>query len=181
MHFIATEIGGAWIIDPTPHQDNRGRFFRTWCMQEFQEHGLSFVPVQANMGLSTEKGTVRGMHFQAAPAVEAKLVRCTRGRMFDVVLDLRANSPTFLKWHGVELTPENGRMLLVPENCAHGYQTLEPNTEMSYMTTAFYAPASVRGARHDDPAFAIRWPLPPTIVSDQDRAWPLLSAQQPGF
>lgn len=148
---------------------------RAWCDQEFSEHGIEFKPVQANMGFSVSKGTVRGMHFQEAPAVEAKLVRCTRGAMFDVVLDLRPDSPTYGQWHGTELTQENGRMLFVPEHCAHGYQTLEENTEMHYMTSAFYTPSAAQGVRFDDPFFAINWPLAPTTVSEQDRNWPLVA------
>ncbi len=174
MYFTECEVVGAKVIDPTPHGDERGRFMRAWCAQEFSKHGLDFIPVQANMGFSVRKGTVRGMHFQAAPALEAKLVRCTRGAIFDVVLDLRPHSPTYRKWYGIELTALNGRMLFVPELCAHGYQTLEENTEMHYMTSAFYIPSAVRGARFDDPAFNIKWPLAVTVVSEQDRAWPLV-------
>ena len=148
---------------------------RAWCGREFAEHGLEFSPVQANMGFSIEKGTVRGMHLQEAPALEAKLVRCTRGSMFDVALDLRPGSPTFGKWFGTELSAENGRMLFVPEQCAHGYQTLEKNTEMYYLTSCLYTPGAVRGARFDDPFFAIEWPLVATIVSQQDRNWPLMT------
>jgi dTDP-4-dehydrorhamnose 3,5-epimerase len=173
MHFIETDIAGAKVIDPSPHADDRGRFLRAWCAREFSEHGLDFVPVQANMGFSRTRGTTRGMHLQVAPALEAKLVRCTRGSMFDVVLDLRPDSPTFRKWYGVELSAENSRMLFVPENCAHGYQTLEDGTEMHYMTSAYFTPGAARGVRFDDPAFAIRWPLAVTVVSDQDRNWPL--------
>jgi len=147
---------------------------RAWCSREFAEHGLHFEPVQANMGLSARKGTIRGMHYQVVPALEAKLVRCTRGAMFDVVIDLRPNSRSYRKWFGIELTAENGRMLYVPENCAHGYQTLEENTEMYYMTSAFYDPPAVRGVRFDDPAFNIRWPLAASVVSEQDRNWPLV-------
>ena len=142
MRFTSTDIQGAHVIDPSPRQDERGRFMRAWCSREFTEHGINFVPVQANMGLSRQKGTVRGMHYQDASALEAKLVRCTRGAMFDVVLDLRPGSDTFGKWYGTELTAENGRMLYVPEHCGHGYQTLEDNTEMYYMTSAFYAPSA---------------------------------------
>jgi dTDP-4-dehydrorhamnose 3,5-epimerase len=174
MHFTKTEIAGASVIDPSPHQDDRGRFFRAWCSREFAEHGLDFVPVQANMGFSVKRGTVRGMHFQEAPALEAKLVRCTRGAIFDVVLDLRPDSPTYCKWYGVELSAENGRMLYVPERCGHGYQTLADETEMHYMASAFYTPNAVRGARFDDPAFGIRWPLEVSSVSEQDRKWPLM-------
>jgi dTDP-4-dehydrorhamnose 3,5-epimerase len=174
VRFIDTDVIGAKLVYPTPHEDNRGRFMRAWCAREFAEHGLNFSPVQANIGFSIQKGTVRGMHYQEAPALEAKLVRCTRGAMFDVVLDLRENSASYGKWYGTELSAENGRMLYVPEHCAHGYQTLEDRTEMYYMTSAFYAPEAVRGARFDDPAFAIRWPLAPASISEQDRAWPLV-------
>jgi len=147
---------------------------RVWCVREFAEHGLDFLPVQANIGFSLSKGTVRGMHFQEAPALEAKLVRCTRGAIFDVVLDLRPNSRSYGEWYGTELNSENGRMLYVPELCAHGYQTLKECTEVCYMTSGFYTPSSVRGVRFDDPAFSIQWPLVATVVSHQDRNWPLL-------
>ena len=172
--FVETGIPGAWMIKPSYHEDDRGRFFRAWCSREFEEHGIRFTPLQANMGFSVRKGTVRGMHFQVAPALEAKLVRCTKGAIFDVVLDLRPNSATFGKWHGAELSAENGWMLYVPEHCGHGYQTLENGTEMHYMTSQFYNPSAARGARFDDPAFGIRWPLAPTVVSEQDRTWPLV-------
>jgi dTDP-4-dehydrorhamnose 3,5-epimerase len=173
MRFTETSIAGAWVIDPTPRNDERGRFMRAWCIQEFQEHGIRFVPVQANMGSSIRKGTTRGMHFQAYPAQEAKLIRCTRGSIFDVVLDLRHDSRTLGRWFGTDLSTDNGRMLYVPEGCAHGYQTLEENTEMYYMTSALYTPASSHGVRFDDPAFGIEWPLAATVVSEQDRNWPL--------
>jgi dTDP-4-dehydrorhamnose 3,5-epimerase len=173
MRFMETGIVGAKVIDPSPHQDERGRFLRAWCAREFVEHGLDFLPVQANLGFSIKRGTVRGMHFQQAPAVEAKLVRCTRGAIFDAVLDLRAKSPSYGEWYGAVLSAENAQMLYVPENCAHGYQTLEECTEMYYMTSGFYTPSAVRGVRFDDPAFAIQWPLVATVVSEQDRSWPL--------
>jgi dTDP-4-dehydrorhamnose 3,5-epimerase len=173
MHFKETDVAGAMVIDPAPHQDERGRFMRAWCSREFAEHGIDFLPVQANMGFSVSKGTVRGMHYQAEPAFEAKLVRCTRGAMLDVVLDLRPESRSFGEWYGAELTADNGRMLYLPEGCAHGYQTLEEFTEMHYMTSAFYTPSAVRGVRFDDPAFGIEWPLAATVVSEQDRSWPL--------
>lgn len=174
MHFRETELAGAWVIDPAPHTDDRGRFMRAWCAREFAEHNVDFTPVQANMGFSARKGTIRGMHFQEAPALEAKLVRCTRGFAFDVVIDLRPGSPSFRKWLSVELSAENGRMLFVPQHCAHGFQALEDCTEVYYMASEYYAPGSVRGVRFDDPAFDIRWPLPATAVSDQDRSWPLV-------
>src|SRR5450631_597768 len=137
MQFIETDVAGAKVIDPGPHVDERGRFMRAWCAREFAKHGIDFVPVQANMGFSVQKGTVRGMHFQSEPALEAKLVRCTRGAIFDVVLDLRPASTSYGKWHGIELTAENGRMLYLPAGCAHGYQTLQEGTEMHYMTSAY--------------------------------------------
>ena len=177
MRFEPIGIEGAWVIEPSPHTDERGRFMRAWCVSEFAEHGVNFTPVQANMGYSVQRGTVRGVHYQEAPALEAKLVRCTRGAMFDVVLDLRPGSPTYGQWYGVELSAENGRMLYVPERCGHGYQTLEEATEMFYMTSAFYTPDAVRGVRFDDPGFGIAWPLPPVSVSKQDRNWPLVNPE----
>jgi dTDP-4-dehydrorhamnose 3,5-epimerase len=173
MRFTETSIVGAKVIDPSPISDHRGRFMRAWCAREFAEQGLDFLPVQANMGFSLRKGTIRGMHFQEAPAQEAKLVRCTKGSIFDVVLDLRPGSRSFGKWYGTELSAENGRMLYLPELCAHGYQTLEEETEMYYMASQFYAPSAARGVRYDDPAFNIGWPLAATMVSEQDRNWPL--------
>jgi dTDP-4-dehydrorhamnose 3,5-epimerase len=174
MRFMATDLPGVWEIHPDFHADHRGRFGRAWCAGEFAEHGLAFIPVQANLGFSASKGTVRGLHYQEAPAVEAKLVRCTRGSIYDVVVDLRPGSPTFGNWFGAELSAENGRMLLVPELCGHGYQTLEENTEIYYMASAAYAPRSARGVRFDDPAFGIVWPLAMTAISEQDRTWPLM-------
>jgi dTDP-4-dehydrorhamnose 3,5-epimerase len=178
MRFKETDLVGAWLIDPNPHEDNRGRFMRAWCAQEFAEHGLNFLPVQANMGFSIRKGTVRGMHFQEAPALEAKLVRCTRGTIFDVVLDLRRGSTSYGEWYGVELSAQGGRMLYVPEHCAHGYQTLEDDTEIYYMASGFYTPNAVRGVRFDDPAFRIQWPLVATAISEQDLGWPLIKQQE---
>lgn len=175
MHFIKTSVQGAMVIEPAPHADARGRFMRSWCVREFAENHIAFDPVQANMGLSRKRGTLRGMHFQEGMACEAKLVRCTRGAMFDVVLDLRPESPTYGAWHGVELTGDNGCMLYLPEGCAHGYQTLEADTEMHYMTSAFYEPAAAKGVRFDDPVFDIAWPLAVSEISELDRNWPLLN------
>jgi dTDP-4-dehydrorhamnose 3,5-epimerase len=174
MNFLDTPIRGAKVITPDPRADARGRFMRAWCAKEFSDHGVGFLPVQANMGFSHRKGTTRGMHFQKDPAPEKKLVRCTRGAIFDVVLDLRPG-PSQYSWHGVELSAENGHMLLVPEYCAHGYQTLVDDTEIYYMTSSCFAPEAASGVRFDDPLFAIRWPLPPTMVSDQDRGWPMMN------
>ena len=174
MRLMEIDLAGARVIEPTPLEDDRGRFMRAWCSQEFAAHGLDFLPVQANMGFSVREGTVRGMHFQVPPAPEAKLVRCTRGAIFDVALDLRHDSPSYGRWYGTELSAENGRMLYLPEGCAHGYQTLEPGTEMFYMTSGFYTPGATRGVRFDDPEFGIQWPLEVTAVSEQDRNWPLV-------
>lgn len=172
MHFAETRVAGAMVIEPSPHVDKRGRFMRAWCVKEFAEHGVEFEPVQANLGFSITRGTVRGMHFQKPPASEAKLVRCSRGAIFDVVLDLRPDSPSYRMWYGVELSGDNGRMLYLPSGCAHGYQTLEACTEMHYMTSAFYTPDATGGVRFDDPAFGIAWPLTVTEMSEQDRSWP---------
>ena len=174
MLFTETRVAGAWIIDPSPHLDDRGRFMRTWCAREFEERGIRFLPVQANMQFSPRKGTVRGLHLQIAPALEAKLVRCTRGAIYDVAVDLRPGSSSFGQWCSVELTAENGRMLFVPEHCAHGFQSVEDNSEAMYMTSAFYAPDLCRGARFDDPVLGIPWPLPVAAISEQDRNWPLM-------
>lgn len=175
MRFEALAIPGAWVIRPERHEDERGWFMRAWCIRELAGHGLDFTPLQANMGYSRRTGTVRGMHLQEVPAAEAKLVRCTRGAMFDVILDLRPSSPTYRQWHGEILSAENGCMLFVPELCAHGYQTMADDTEMYYLTSALYAPGSATGVRHDDPTFGIRWPLAVAAVSEQDRAWPLVA------
>ena len=173
MHFTETKIGGAWVVDPEPREDDRGRFMRAWCAREFAAQGLRFVPVQANMAYSRLAGTIRGLHYQRPPAEEAKLVRCTRGSVFDVVIDLRPGSPSLRSWHAVELSARNGRMLYVPEGCAHGCQSLEDGSEIHYLTSAFYAPDLASGARFDDPAFGIAWPLPVSAISSQDRSWPV--------
>ena len=174
MLFQDCDVKDAWQIEPTPHADERGRFMRAWCTREFADHGITFHPLQANMAYSIKKGTLRGLHYQVAPALEAKLVRCTRGSVFDVVADLRPNSPTYLKWYGTELSADNARMLLIPEGCVHGCLSLENDSEILYLTSAFYAPDSARGVRFDDPALAIQWPIPATVVSEQDRNWPLI-------
>jgi dTDP-4-dehydrorhamnose 3,5-epimerase len=174
MKFSKCDVAGAWVIDPTPHPDERGRFMRAWCKHEFANHGIDFTPMQANMGLSLQRGTIRGLHYQLAPALEAKLVRCTRGSIYDVVVDLRTGSPTRGLWYGLELSADNGRMFYVPEGCAHGCQSMRDNSEIHYMTSAFYAPKQARGIRYDDPAIGIRWPLPVSVISAQDRNWPLI-------
>jgi dTDP-4-dehydrorhamnose 3,5-epimerase len=174
MKFLPCDVADARVVEPAPHQDARGRFMRTWCQREFAEAGIDFAPLQANMGLSVHAGTIRGLHYQVAPALEAKLVRCTRGSLFDVVVDLRPASPTYRRWYGIELSADNGRMLFVPQGCAHGCQSTIDHSEILYMTSAFYTPGEVRGVRFDDPALGIGWPLPVTVVSEQDRNWPFL-------
>jgi dTDP-4-dehydrorhamnose 3,5-epimerase len=175
MRFLETGIAGAWLIEPAPHYDDRGRFLRAWCANEFSAQGIEFSPVQANIVSSIMSGTVRGFHFQKAPALESKLVRCTKGAVFDVVLDLRSESASYRKWFGVRLTSYDANMLYIPERCAHGCQALEDGTEILYMASAPYTPSAAFGVRYDDPAFGIHLPLAPTRVSAQDRNWPLLS------
>ena len=174
MIFQECSVAGACEISPTPHSDHRGRFMRAWCKQEFSDYGIEFTPLQSNIAFSLQRGTIRGLHYQVAPALEAKLVRCTRGAVFDVVADLRPNSPTFRSWHGVHLSAENAKMLYVPEGCVHGCLSLTDETDIHYMTSAVFSPPHSTGVRFDDPALDIRWPMPVTIVSDQDRAWPLI-------
>jgi dTDP-4-dehydrorhamnose 3,5-epimerase len=173
MQFERTSVQNAWLIEPAPHIDARGRFMRAWCEREFADQGIRFTPVQSNMAYSKRQGTLRGLHYQVAPALEAKLVRCTRGAVFDVVLDLRRDSLTYQRWYGTQLTADNGRMLLVPEGCAHGCQSLQDDAEILYMASVPFAPQHAHGVRHDDPAFAIEWPLAVSMLSDQDRSWPL--------
>jgi dTDP-4-dehydrorhamnose 3,5-epimerase len=174
LRFSSTLVAGAVLVSSVLRKDDRGHFARSWCLQEFAEEGINFVPLQANCGFSVRKGSLRGVHFQIEPALEAKLVCCTRGALFDVVVDLRPNSPTRYKWYGVELGADSYQLLYVPEGCGHGYQTLEDNTELHYMTSQYFTPDAARGVRYDDPAFGIEWPLPPTAISEQDRNWPLI-------
>ena len=172
MRFQETRVKGAFLIDLERREDTRGFFARSWCMREFETHGLTPRIVQINVGYTEKKAGIRGLHFQLAPHEEAKTVRCTQGAMFDVVVDLRPDSPTYKLWDGYELTRDNHQMLYVPEGCAHGYQTLMDATEMEYTTTVSYAPEAARGVRFDDLVFGIRWPLPIGVVSDADRSWP---------
>ena len=172
MNFTPTTLAGSYLIQPLRREDDRGYFARVWCEREFAEHGLSTTLTQINVGFSPKKGTLRGMHYQAAPQAEVKLVRCTRGAVYDVMVDLRPDSPTHGRWYAVELTPENGRMLYVPEGFAHGYQTLADDSEIVYQTSRAYSPGCATGVAYDDPAFGIDWPLPATAMSDADRSWP---------
>lgn len=172
MEFTKTELKDAFLISPKKVNDHRGFFTRAWCREEFMSHGLNPDMTQLNVGFSHRAGTLRGMHFQAAPHAEAKFVRCTRGAIFDVIVDLRESSPNFGQWLGVELAADNCKMLYVPEGFAHGYQTLVDDAEMYYLTTCGFAPGSARGVRYDDPAFQIEWPLPVTAISAADQNWP---------
>ena len=178
MKFQKCDVEGACVIEPEPHIDDRGRFLRSWCFDDFSNHGIEFHPVQSNMGFSRKKGTMRGLHYQVVPALEAKLVRCTRGLMFDIVADLREGSATYLRWYGTNLSPENGKMLYVPEGCAHGCLSLEDETEFYYLASARFAPDCARGRRFDDPLLAIDWPHEVVVASEQDRTWPLLTNRE---
>jgi dTDP-4-dehydrorhamnose 3,5-epimerase len=184
MRFSETPIRGVFVIDPEPKVDERGSFSRLWCAREFAEHGLTAAFVQCNASSSVRKGTLRGLHYQIAPHGEVKLVRCTRGAVYDVVVDVRPESPTYLRWHGVELSAANKRMLYVAEGLAHGFLTLEDDCEVTYPVSRFHQPDAERGIRWDDPLFAVDWPKTPSLhVSPKDRAWPDfvpdLARQQP--
>jgi len=172
MNFTETKLKGAFIIDLERRGDERGFFARVFCRNEFESLGLNPSIAQVNMSYSKDRGTLRGMHFQRAPHQEAKLVRCTRGALFDVIIDLRPESPTHTEWIGVELTADNYRMLYVPEGFGHGFQTLVDNTEVTYLVSEFYARQAEGGFRYNDPAFGIEWPGEATVLSDKDRNWP---------
>lgn len=172
MIFSETKLRGAYVIELDRKSDNRGFFARAWCKKEFRAQNLTTEFVQSNVSWNKSKGTLRGMHRQVAPHEECKLVRCTRGAIYDVILDLRRDSETFGKWLGFELTEENHRSLLVPGGFAHGYQTLEDNSEVEYLVSQFYAPGSEKGVRYNDSAFGIKWPMTVTFISEKDRGWP---------
>jgi dTDP-4-dehydrorhamnose 3,5-epimerase len=172
MLFTETEIRGAFILDAEQIADERGFFARSWARDEFEAHGLKPDLAQCNLSYNHRKGTVRGMHWQAAPHAETKLVRCTQGGMYDVIIDLRPDSPTYLRWVGVELTAENRRALYIPEGCGHGFQTLADATEVFYMITEYYTPAAARGMRWNDPAINVTWPLAVTVISERDAQYP---------
>ena len=172
VRFVPTEIPGAWIIEPERLDDDRGFFARTWCTREFAERGLEDRVVQRSVSFNRQRGTLRGMHYQAPPAAEVKVVRCTRGSVFDVAADLRPDSRTFGRWVGVELTHANGRSLYIPRGFAHGFLTLEDGTEVEYQMSDFHAPALARGIRWDDPLVGVRWPEEPVIMALRDRTYP---------
>ena len=174
MKFTPTAIAGVWVVDVEPHPDERGFFARLWDAGEFAARGLNPQLTQVSVSYNRLAGTVRGMHWQADPHAEAKLVRVTQGAIWDVALDLRPESPTYRRWVAEELSAASRRMLYIPEGCAHGFQTLTDEAEVTYHISAAYEPTAGRGARYDDPAFGIPWPRPVTVVGIRDQAWPLV-------
>lgn len=178
MIFNKTQLEGAYIIDVKRIEDERGFFGRSYCKEEFEAHGLNTDVKQVNVSYNKVKGTLRGMHMQLSPYEESKLVRCTQGAIFDVIVDMRTYSPTFKQWIGVELSADSYRMLYVPEGFAHGFITLKDNTHVTYQVTQAYTPAAERGYRWDDPAFNIIWPFMPSLISDKDKAHPLFEAEE---
>jgi dTDP-4-dehydrorhamnose 3,5-epimerase len=172
MKFVPTALAGAYVVEMEPVTDERGFFARSWCRREFDDHGLNSDLVQCNVSYNRMKGTLRGMHYQAAPHEEVKLVRCTQGAICDVLVDLRPDSPTYCSWISVELTAANRRMLYVPAGLAHGFQTLRDDSEVFYQMSAFYDAASARGVRWNDPAFGIEWPFCEPVMSAKDANYP---------
>jgi len=179
MTFTELKLPGVYRIDLEKKSDHRGFFARAYCHNEYKNHGLRTEWLQMNHTLTSRKGTVRGLHFQRQPAVEAKVVRCIKGAVFDVVVDLRHASPTFGKWVSAELTDTNRSMLYIPEGCAHGFQTLEPETELLYMHSTVYTPECEGGVLYSDPQLEISWPLPVSETSERDQRHPLLKEIQP--
>ncbi len=178
MKFTATGLAGASLIEPERREDSRGHFARIYCEREFQAQGLAARVVQTNRSVTLRKGTLRGMHFQQAPHAEDKLVRCERGAIWDCIIDLRPQSPTYCRWVGYELSEANGCMLLVPQGFAHGFVTLTDDVAVSYQVSGFYTPGAERGVRYDDPAFQIQWPCPVLSVSEKDAAWPAYAREE---
>lgn len=174
MKFSPTKLPGVWIVDLEKHEDERGFFARTWCRREFEERGLNPNLVQCSVSFNRKKGTLRGMHYQIAPHAESKLVRCTRGAIYDVAVDLRTTATTYKEWIPVELTAKNNRALYIPGGFAHGFQTLEDNTEVFYQMSEFYFPELSHGILYSDSAMAISWPIANPILSERDRAFPCL-------
>lgn len=172
MLFQRTDLPGASVIELERRADERGFFARTWCAEEFRAQGLVTQVAQCSMSYTRREGTLRGMHYQAAPHAETKLVRCTRGAIYDVLVDLRPSSPSYLRWIGIELSADNGRMVYAPEGLAHGFQTLTDDVEVVYQMSVPYHREAERGVRYDDRAFGIQWPLPVRVISPKDQAWP---------
>jgi dTDP-4-dehydrorhamnose 3,5-epimerase len=178
MIFTETKLKGAFVIDIERREDSRGFFARAFCQHEFETHGLKPVIAQANVAFNNKKGTMRGMHFQFPPTAETKLVRCTRGAILDIIVDLRPESPTYLQHTAAELSEDNARALYVPERFAHGYQVLRDKTETSYQVGEFYTPGSESGLMYNDPRLGLQWPLPVTVISEKDQLWKLLTEQE---
>lgn len=178
MIFTTGPLEGPTIIDLEKHRDDRGFFARAYCQREFAEQGLAQNMVQTNVSFSKKRGTLRGMHYQNPPHQEAKLIRCTSGALYDVVVDVRSASETYGQWMGVELSADTHRMFYVPEGFAHGFLTLEDETEVIYQVSSFYAPGAEEGLRYDDPVLDIDWPIEVQVISDKDRSWPAFSALQ---
>jgi dTDP-4-dehydrorhamnose 3,5-epimerase len=174
MKFIETSLSGAYVIELEPFRDERGLFARTFCQKEFATIGFHKQIVQINHSVTRQKGAIRGMHYQRPPASEIKIIRCVQGAVFDVMVDLRAGSSTYLHWHGAELSKDNMRMVYIPEGFAHGFQTLADNSELIYHHSAFYSPEYEQGMRFDDPALTIAWPWPPSVISTKDQSYPLI-------
>ncbi|MEW5802912.1 MAG: dTDP-4-dehydrorhamnose 3,5-epimerase [bacterium] len=175
MKFTETRLKGAYSIEVEPIYDERGFFGRYWCRKEFEKQGIDFTIVQCNISYNKKKGTLRGMHYQAAPHEEAKLVSCIRGAIYDVMIDLRPDSPTYGQWHAGELCAENHKMFYIPKGFAHGFQALEDKTEIFYQMSEFYYPECAYGVRWDDPIFGIEWPLKNVTLSDRDKSYPFFS------
>jgi dTDP-4-dehydrorhamnose 3,5-epimerase len=180
MRFEETSVSGVFLLDLERREDDRGFFARAFCSREFAGHGLNARVVQANISSTATKGALRGMHYQVPPAGETKLVRCIRGAIWDVVIDMREGSPTYLQHVAVELSADNHRAIYIPEMLAHGNQALTDNVELFYLVSEFYTPGCERGVRYDDPAVGIRWPLPITVISQKDASWPLLEPRTVG-
>lgn len=178
MRFLESRLQGAWLIEPEPLADERGFFARTWCRREFASRNLDTEIAQTSLSFNRKAGTLRGLHYQRPPHEETKLVRCTRGALWDVIVDLRPFSPTRGQWQGFELSADNRRALYVPKGFAHGFQTLEDATEASYQISAFHVPEAAAGLRWDDPSLGIAWPLPVSVISERDLHWPLLAATE---
>ena len=172
MKFVPGHLSGSYVIEAERHHDERGYFARVWCEREYRAHGLDPMIVQCSVSYNEDKGILRGMHYQSPPSAETKVVRCVRGALYDVIVDLRPHSKTFLQWMGIELTSENGRMLYIPKGFAHGFQTLAVGTEVAYQMSDFYAPEAAGGFRWDDPQVGIHWPPDERIISDRDRSYP---------
>jgi dTDP-4-dehydrorhamnose 3,5-epimerase len=175
MKFNKTIFPDALLIDLERNADSRGFFSRTFCMREFAEHGLETAFVQHSRSYSKERGTLRGMHFQTPPHGEVKVVSCIRGAIFDVIIDVRPHSTHYLQWQGFELTEENRCQIYIPSGFAHGFQALSPSADVQYLISAFYVPKAASGFRYDDPAFSISWPLPVSVISNRDKAWPYIT------